>query len=213
MNFAHRCVPRLCGFLIVAFLAVPRLAAEPLSLKRAVELALAHSTAAASANADQQRVFASYREARNQYIPQFILGSGTGKIMGIPVEPGGLRAFDRQPEQPVCGIQSLAAGFCPRRQNGLERGYAAEQRPAQPGDSGHRAELRRAEQVGSAGGTPAGRARRGAPDRATGRRSASRRAWTARSCRARRISARRVYACAWRKRKAPSTSSATGFRT
>ena len=35
MNFAPRCVPRLCGFLIIAFLALPRLAAEPLPLKRA----------------------------------------------------------------------------------------------------------------------------------------------------------------------------------
>ncbi len=58
-------------------LAAPtRLSAEPLPLKRAVELALAHSTTAAAANADEQRVFASYREARNQYIPQFMLGSG-----------------------------------------------------------------------------------------------------------------------------------------
>ena len=61
------------------------MAAEPLPLKRAVELALAHSTTAASANADQQRVFASYREARNQYIPQFILGSGLGKSWGYPL--------------------------------------------------------------------------------------------------------------------------------
>ena len=73
------------AFLIVAFLALPRLAAEPLPLKRAVELALAHSTTAASANADEQRVFASYREARNQYIPQFILGSGLGKSWGYPL--------------------------------------------------------------------------------------------------------------------------------
>ncbi len=85
MNFAPRCVPCLCSFLIVAFLALPRLAAEPLPLKRAVELALAHSTTAASANADEQRVFASYREARNQYIPQFILGSGLGQSWGYPL--------------------------------------------------------------------------------------------------------------------------------
>ncbi len=66
-------------------LTLPRLAAEPLPLKRAVELALAHSTTAAAANADQQRVFASYREARNQYIPQFVLGSGLGKSWGYPL--------------------------------------------------------------------------------------------------------------------------------
>ncbi|MGZ4733589.1 MAG: TolC family protein [Terriglobales bacterium] len=86
MSLAPRCVPRPCGFLIIitAFFALP-LAAEPLPLRRAVELALAHSTTAASANADQQRVFASYREARNQYIPQFILGSGLGKSWGFPL--------------------------------------------------------------------------------------------------------------------------------
>ncbi len=85
MNFAPRWVPRFCGFLLLALVGLPRLAAEPLPLKRAVELALAHSTTAAAANADEQRVFASYREARNQYIPQFILGSGLGKSWGYPL--------------------------------------------------------------------------------------------------------------------------------
>ena len=54
-------------------------------LKRAVELALAHSTTTAAANADEQRVFASYREARNQYIPQLVVGSGLGKSWGFPL--------------------------------------------------------------------------------------------------------------------------------
>ena len=56
-----------------------------LPLKRAVELALSHSTTAAAANADEQRVFASYREAKNQYIPQLVLGSGLGKSWGYPL--------------------------------------------------------------------------------------------------------------------------------
>ena len=56
-----------------------------LPLKRAVELALAHSTTTAAANADEQRVFASYREARNQYIPQLVVGSGLGKSWGFPL--------------------------------------------------------------------------------------------------------------------------------
>ena len=77
--------PRIGAFFLLAILAVPRLSAEPLPLKRAVELALAHSSTAASANADQQRVFSSYREARSQYIPQFILGSGLGKSWGYPL--------------------------------------------------------------------------------------------------------------------------------
>jgi outer membrane protein len=85
MNPAPRCAPRIAAILAIATLALPRLAAEPLPLKRAVELALAHSTTVASAGADQQRVFASYREARGQYIPQFILGSGLGKSWGYPL--------------------------------------------------------------------------------------------------------------------------------
>jgi outer membrane protein TolC len=71
--------------LVVSVLAVPRLAGEPLPLKRAVELALAHSTTAAAASADVQRVFASYREARNQYLPQLVVGSGLGKSWGFPL--------------------------------------------------------------------------------------------------------------------------------
>ncbi len=85
MNSAPGCVPRICAVSVMLVLALPSLAAEPLPLKRAVELALAHSTTAAAANADQQRVFASYREARNQYIPQFVLGSGLGKSWGYPL--------------------------------------------------------------------------------------------------------------------------------
>lgn len=85
MNPASRCAPRISAFLLIAIFALPRLAAEPLPLKRAVELALAHSTTAAAADADQQRVFASYREARNQYIPQLVVGSGLGKSWGFPL--------------------------------------------------------------------------------------------------------------------------------
>jgi len=85
MNSAHRSVLSVCSLLIVSILPLPKLAAEPLPLKRAVELALSHSTTAAAANAEQQRVFASYREARSQYIPQLVLGSGLGKSWGYPL--------------------------------------------------------------------------------------------------------------------------------
>jgi len=57
--------------------------AEPLPLKRAVELALSHGSAAT--DSDEQRAFASYHEARNQYIPQMIVGSGLGKSWGFPL--------------------------------------------------------------------------------------------------------------------------------
>src|SRR4051794_37094184 len=85
MNSAHRSVLSVCSVLIVSILPLPKLAAEPLPLQRAVQLALSHSTTAAAADADQQRVFASYREARSQYIPQFVLGSGLGKSWGYPL--------------------------------------------------------------------------------------------------------------------------------
>jgi len=59
--------------------------AEPLPLERAIRLALAHSTGAAIANADVQRAFASYRELRNNYLPQMIVGSGLGWSYGFPL--------------------------------------------------------------------------------------------------------------------------------
>src|ERR1700722_13723057 len=85
ISFSHR-VPLISHFVIsVVLCVVPRMAAEPLPLKRAVELALAHSTTAAAASADEQRVFASYQEIKNQYLPQFVLGSGLGKSWGYPL--------------------------------------------------------------------------------------------------------------------------------
>ncbi len=59
--------------------------AEPLPLERAIRLALAHSTSSAIANADVQRTFASYRELRNNYLPQIVAGSGLGWTYGYPL--------------------------------------------------------------------------------------------------------------------------------
>jgi outer membrane protein TolC len=64
---------------------VPGVCAEVVPLKQAVELALTHSVAMASAHADQQRAFASYVEARDQYLPQLAIGSGLGKNWGYPL--------------------------------------------------------------------------------------------------------------------------------
>jgi len=58
---------------------------ETLPLARAIQLALAHSTASAVANADVQRAFAAYREVRNSYIPQLVVGSGLGYSYGFPL--------------------------------------------------------------------------------------------------------------------------------
>jgi outer membrane protein len=76
-------IPVLLVLLLLS--TVRMLAAQPLPLKRAVELALSHSTTAGAALADEQRAIASYREAHNQYIPQFILGSGLGASWGYPL--------------------------------------------------------------------------------------------------------------------------------
>jgi outer membrane protein TolC len=75
--------------LLALFTAVLMIAtrgqAEPLSLERAIRLALAHSTGSAIANADVQRTFASYRELRNNYLPQLVAGSGLGWSYGFPL--------------------------------------------------------------------------------------------------------------------------------
>jgi outer membrane protein TolC len=59
--------------------------AETLPLARAIQLALAHSTSSAVANADVQRTFAAYREIRNGYLPQLVVGSGLGYSYGFPL--------------------------------------------------------------------------------------------------------------------------------
>ena len=74
---------------VIADIALLPAVAESVSLRHAVELALAHSPAAAQASADEQRAFASYREARNQYIPQVVVGSGLGDTWGYPLSLGG----------------------------------------------------------------------------------------------------------------------------
>ena len=51
------------------------LSAEPLTLRHAIELALSHGTTAAIAAADERKAEAAYREARNNYVPVFVLGS------------------------------------------------------------------------------------------------------------------------------------------
>jgi outer membrane protein TolC len=72
----------LCAvFLMIA----THVQAEPLPLDRATRLALEHSTTSAIAQADVQRAFAAYRELRNNYVPQVIVGSGLGYSYGFPL--------------------------------------------------------------------------------------------------------------------------------
>ncbi len=70
---------------LAAVLMATRGEAEPLPLERAIRLALAHSTTSAIANADVQKAFASYRELRNNYLPQLFAGSGLGYTYGYPL--------------------------------------------------------------------------------------------------------------------------------
>src|SRR5438093_2221163 len=75
----------ICLFTALVLLRCPMLSAEPLPLKRAVALALSHSTTSVSAELEQQRALASYHEARNQYLPQVVVGSGLGASWGFPL--------------------------------------------------------------------------------------------------------------------------------
>jgi outer membrane protein TolC len=60
-------------------------AAEPVPLRRVVELALSHSTTAAMSAAAEQRAFASYNEVRDHYLPSMTIGSGLGATWGYPL--------------------------------------------------------------------------------------------------------------------------------
>ena len=71
---------------ILAVLLLPgSLLAEPVSLKRVVELALSHATGAAIAAADELHASAAYRELRSNYIPQLSTGAGLGYSYGFPL--------------------------------------------------------------------------------------------------------------------------------
>ena len=87
MKLSSQILGRSCLLLVpvVLFASLCAQALEPLPLKRAVELALKHSTVAIAADADVQRALAGYHEVRNQYIPQVVVGSGLGQAWGYPL--------------------------------------------------------------------------------------------------------------------------------
>jgi outer membrane protein TolC len=62
-----------------------RAAADPLPFRRAIELAVAHSSVMTGALADETRAYQSYRETRNAFLPQLVLGSGLGYSNGFPL--------------------------------------------------------------------------------------------------------------------------------
>ena len=73
---------RTLAFLLAA--AVPGVAAS-LTFQQAVELAAQHSAGVTIAAEDQTKSWAAYVEARSQYLPQVMLGSGLGYSNGFPL--------------------------------------------------------------------------------------------------------------------------------
>jgi outer membrane protein TolC len=77
--------------LFFLILAAGSASGETLPLKRAVELAVMHSTTMATAHADEQRALAAYLYQRNQYLPQLSVGSGLGPpTLGYPLTLEGI---------------------------------------------------------------------------------------------------------------------------
>src|SRR5215472_18195530 len=68
----------VCTSLLAIFFSPTSLLAEPIPLKRIVQLALSHATAGAIAAADEQHADAAYQELHKSYIPQLTAGAGLG---------------------------------------------------------------------------------------------------------------------------------------
>lgn len=79
----------LVALLVSLLLLGTAASAEPLTLERAIQLALSHSTTSAISHADVQRAVASYHELRNNRIPQLVVGSGLGWTYGYPLTISG----------------------------------------------------------------------------------------------------------------------------
>lgn len=84
MKTCCRDVLILGWILSVVLLPTPSLA-EPVPLKRVIELALSHATGSAIAAADEQKAQAGYRELHDNYIPQLNTGAGLGYSYGFPL--------------------------------------------------------------------------------------------------------------------------------
>jgi outer membrane protein TolC len=100
MNISYRGA-RILQWILALLILPGSLLAEPVPLKRVVELALAHATGAAIAQADAQRTVDGYRELRNSYIPQLTTGAGLGPpAYGFPLtiegEPPSLFTINMQ---------------------------------------------------------------------------------------------------------------------
>jgi outer membrane protein TolC len=80
-----RCAAPTAQWILAVVLLPATLLAEPVSLRRVVELALTHATGAAIAAADEKSASANYQELRNNYIPQLATGAGLGYSYGFPL--------------------------------------------------------------------------------------------------------------------------------
>ena len=78
-------VARLVTWILAVILVPVSGLAEPVPLKRIVQLALSHATGAAITAADEQHALGSYRELRDSYIPQLTTGAGLGYSYGFPL--------------------------------------------------------------------------------------------------------------------------------
>jgi len=83
-GFVIGAVPALLQAVCIGGACISALAA-PLPLKRAVELALTHSTTTAIAAADEAHAREAVRELHDSYIPQFTIGAGLGYSWGFPL--------------------------------------------------------------------------------------------------------------------------------
>jgi outer membrane protein TolC len=59
--------------------------ADPIPLKRVVELSLAHATGLAISSADARKAAANYRDLKGNYVPQLVTSAGLGYSYGFPL--------------------------------------------------------------------------------------------------------------------------------
>lgn len=86
-SWCVKCAPAAVVLVLLSLLLLlpTSVLAEPVPLRRMVDLALKHATATAIATADEERAAAAYRELRNSFVPQFNIGAGLGWSYGFPL--------------------------------------------------------------------------------------------------------------------------------
>jgi outer membrane protein TolC len=82
LNPVYRICVALIGLLAITSAAVGQ---EPLSFRRAVELALGQSSQMALSRADEVRAYQGYLEVRDSYFPRVAVGSDVGYAYGFPL--------------------------------------------------------------------------------------------------------------------------------